>query len=81
LCNCCLCNSGYVLAKFIAAIGIGCLVCTFEVVLAGCAAAVLFVDFVVLDKSFEVCLRVVEFVFDGFRLVLQLCHLFLVKVV
>jgi hypothetical protein len=44
--NCSLYNSGYVLAKFIAAIGLGCLVCTFEVVLAGGATAVLFVDFV-----------------------------------
>ncbi len=79
--NCYLCNSGYVLAKFIAAIGLGCLVCTFEAVLAGGAAAVLFVDFVVPDESFEVCLCIVEIIFDGFRLVLPLCHLFLVKVV
>ncbi len=79
--NCCLCNSSYVLAKFIAAIGLGCLVCTYKVVLAGGAAAVLFVDFIVSDESLEVCLCVVEIVFDGFRLVLPLCHLFLVKVV
>ena len=49
--------------------------------LSGGAAAVLFVDFVVPDESFKVCLCVVEIVSDGFRLVLSLCHLFLVKVV
>ena len=54
--------SGYVLVKFIAAICLGCLVRTFEVVLAGGAAAVLFVDFAVLDESFEVCLCVIEIV-------------------
>ncbi len=45
------------------------------------STAVLFVDFVVPDESFEVCLCFVEIVFDGFSLVLPLCHLFLVKVV
>jgi hypothetical protein len=79
--TCYLCNIGYVLAKFIATIGLGCLVCTFEIVLVGGATAVLFVDFVVPDKSFKVCLCIVEIVFDGFRLVLPLWHLFLVKVV
>ncbi len=53
--NCCLCNSGYVLVEFLAMIGLGCLVCTFEVVLASGTATVLFVDFVVPDESFEVC--------------------------
>ena len=79
--HCCLCNAGNVLAKFVAAIGLDCLICTLKVVLAGCAATVLFVYFVVPDESFEVSFHFVEVVLGGLRFVFPLCHLFFVKMV
>jgi hypothetical protein len=79
--NRCLGNPVNVLPQFVAVVGLGCLICTFKVVLAGCAAAVLLVDFVVPDKPFKVGHCFVKIVFDVFGLLFPLCHLFLVKVV
>jgi hypothetical protein len=77
----CLHNADNVLAEFVAAIGLGCLICTFEVVLASSAATVLLVDYLVPDKSFEVYFCFVEVVLGSIGFVFPLCHLFLVKVV
>jgi hypothetical protein len=77
----CLGNPGNVLPQFAVTINLCCLICTFKVVLAGRAATVLLLDFVVPDKPFKVGHYFVEIVLDGFGLVFPLCHLFLVKVV
>ena len=79
--NCCLCDSGNILLQFISGISFSCLTCTFEVVLAGCAAAVLRIYFVVFDKPFEVQFGFVKIVLDSDGLVLPLCHLLFVEVV
>jgi hypothetical protein len=47
--NCCLRDSCDVFSQFVSGIGFSCLICAFEVVLVGCAAAVLRINFVVLD--------------------------------
>ncbi len=70
-----------VLLQFVAAVSLGCLICTFKAVLASRAAAVVLVDFVVPDKPFKKSHPFVETILDGLGLVLPLCHLFFVKVI
>ncbi len=48
---------------------------------AGCAAAVLHVDFVVTDKPFKVQLCFIKIVLDGDSLVFPLCRFIFVEVV
>ena len=52
--DCCLGYTGNVFAQFVTGIGFGCLVGTVKVVLAGRAAAVLCIDFIVFVKTSEV---------------------------
>ncbi len=54
---------------------------TVEVVLAGCAAAVLRIDFVVFYEPFKIQLGFVKIVLDCDVLVFPLCHFFFVEVV
>ncbi len=75
----CLGNPGNVLAQFVAAIGLGHLICTFVVVLANSTANVLLVDFVVLDEPFKIHLGFHKVILDGLGLVFPLCHLCLAK--
>jgi hypothetical protein len=79
--NRCLRDSRDVLLQFVSGVSFSYLIRTFEVVLAGCAAAVLPVDFVVPDEPFEVQLCFVKIILDGDGLVFSLCHFFFVEVV
>jgi hypothetical protein len=60
--------------QFVSGISFGCLIRTFEAVLAGCAAAVLRIYFVVSDEPFKVQFGLVKIVLDCDGLVFPLCH-------
>jgi hypothetical protein len=79
--NCCLRNPSNVLAQFIAAAGVGCLVCAFVVVFANCPTAVLLLDLIIFDEPFKIRLCFAKNVLVSFRLVFSLCHLFFFEVV
>ena len=79
--TCCLRNTGDVHLQFISGVSVGCLICAFEVVLAGGAIAVLRIDFVVFDEPFKIQLGFVKIILDCDDLVFSLCHFLFVEVV